>query len=206
MKIAIIGVGNIGGTLAKAWLKSGHKILLGVRDLESDGVQGLLSLSEGVSAKPIYEAAQEAEVILIAVPSAAVFEVVKNMGYVADKVIIDAMNSVGKKPEPFANTTEAIRHHTRCRHLVKCFNSTGWENIANPMYGDTAIDMFMAGSSEKGKQVAAQLSKEAGFAECYDIGGDDKVQLLEDFALFWINLAIMQRQGRNIAFKLLRRP
>ncbi len=205
MKIAIIGVGNIGGTLAKAWLQAGHDILLGVRDIESDGVQNLLSLSDRVVVKPIYEAAQEAEVILIAVPSQSVFDVAKNLGYVADKIIIDAMNSVGKKPDPYQNTAEALRALTRCRHLVKCFNSTGWENIANPQYPNMAIDMFVAGSSEKGKTVAAQLAKEVGFAECYDIGGDDKIQLLEDFALFWINLAIVQRQGRNIAFKLLKR-
>lgn len=205
MKIAIIGVGNIGGTLAKAWLAAGHEILLGVRDVESDGVQALMALSDRVVAKPIYEAAQEAEVILIAVPSQAVFDVAKNLGYVADKIIIDAMNSVGKKPEPYANTAEALKNLTHCRHLVKCFNGTGWENIANPLYGNIAIDMFVAGSSQKAKDVAITLAKEVGFAECYDIGGDDKIQLLEDFALFWINLAIMQRQGRNIAFKLLKR-
>ncbi|OWY24185.1 NADPH-dependent F420 reductase [Sphingobacteriales bacterium UPWRP_1] len=205
MKIAIIGTGNIGGTLAKAWLSAGHDILLGVRDIESDSVQQLLTASERVVAKPIYEAAQEAEVILIAVPSQAVFDVAKNLGYVADKVIIDAMNSVGRKPEPHPNTFEALKALTRCRHLVKCFNSTGWENMANPVYGNTSIDMFVAGSSQKGKDIAINLAKDVGFETCYDIGGDDKVQLLEDFALFWINLAIMQRQGRNIAFKLLKR-
>jgi len=205
MKIAIIGVGNIGGTLAKAWLKTGHDILLGVRDIESDGVQSLLALSDRVTVKPIYEAAQEAEVILIAVPSQSVFDVAKNLGYVADKIIIDAMNSVGTKPEPYRNTAEALLGLTRCRHLVKCFNSTGWENLAKPEYPLSAIDMFCAGNSEKGKTIVKQLAKEVGFAECYDIGGDDKIQLLEDFALFWINLAITQRQGRNIAFKLLKR-
>ena len=55
------------------------------------------------------------------------------------------------------------------------------------------------------KQIASQLSKEAGFSECYDFGGDDKVELLEQFAFSWINLAIIQKHGRNIAFKVLKR-
>jgi 8-hydroxy-5-deazaflavin:NADPH oxidoreductase len=55
------------------------------------------------------------------------------------------------------------------------------------------------------KTIATQLALDAGFATCIDFGGDDKVALLEQFALCWINLAMMQGMGRNIAFKLLKR-
>ena len=53
--------------------------------------------------------------------------------------------------------------------------------------------------------MAIQLAKDAGFAACYDIGGNDKFGLIEQFAFFWINLAMMQGQGREIGFKLLKR-
>jgi len=52
---------------------------------------------------------------------------------------------------------------------------------------------------------AEQLANDIGFGKCYDFGGDDKVELLEKFALSWINIAIMQGHGRNLAFKLLKR-
>lgn len=39
---------------------------------------------------------------------------------------------------------------------------------------------------------------------CINFGKADKVELLEKFAISWMNLAILQGQGRNIAFKLLR--
>ena len=65
--------------------------------------------------------------------------------------------------------------------------------------------MFVAGNSDKGKAMTIQLAKDAGFGECYDFGGDDKVALLEQFALSWINLAIMQGHGRGIAFKVVKR-
>ena len=55
------------------------------------------------------------------------------------------------------------------------------------------------------KALAHQLALDAGFATCIDFGKGDKVELLEKFALSWINLAILQGHGRNIAFKLLRR-
>jgi hypothetical protein len=65
--------------------------------------------------------------------------------------------------------------------------------------------MFMAGDCEKAKAVALQLSLDASFAKCLDFGKSDKVELLEKLVLSWINLAIMQGHGRNIAFKLVKR-
>ena len=75
----------------------------------------------------------------------------------------------------------------------------------DPKYGDDSADMFIAGSSEKAKIIARKLASELGFGRIYDFGGDDKVELLEQFALCWINLAILQKNGRNIAFKILSR-
>jgi len=205
MKIAIIGAGNVGGALALGWIKSGHEITIGARDMKSDKVTKVTSQNSSIKVKSIDEAALEAEVILIAASPAAVGEIAKQLGNVKDKVIIDAMNSISSKPAGFNNTFEALQSLTNCKNVTKCFNSTGFENMADPKYGNTSVDMFMAGSSIKGKQVAAHLAKDAGFAECYDFGGDDKVALLEQFALAWINLAIFQKQGRNIAMKVIKR-
>ncbi|HND89655.1 MAG TPA: NADPH-dependent F420 reductase, partial [Saprospiraceae bacterium] len=95
--------------------------------------------------------------------------------------------------------------HTQTRDVVKCFNTTGFNNMQNPVYDGVAIDAFMAGDSDKGKATARQLALDAGFAACYDVGGNDKFTLMEQFAFFWINLAMFQGQGREIGFKLLRR-
>ncbi|OQA03013.1 MAG: hypothetical protein BWY67_02486 [Bacteroidetes bacterium ADurb.Bin397] len=65
--------------------------------------------------------------------------------------------------------------------------------------------MFMAGDSATAKDIAVQLAIDCGFENCYDFGKSDKVSLLEKFALSWINLAIMQGHGRDIAFRIVRR-
>ncbi len=204
MNIAIIGTGNVGGALAERWAKAGHTIRLGVRDTANFKGKELLQLPN-TTVHLLADAVKASDVILIAATPQSVIAIVEQMGDVAGKVIIDAMNSVRTRPEPYADTFEALKALTKGAHLVKCFNSTGFENMRDPSYGDTAIDMFMAGSSEKGKTTARQLALDAGFAECYDFGGDDRVSLLEQFALAWINLAIMQGQGRGIAFKVIRR-
>lgn len=115
------------------------------------------------------------------------------------------MNSVRTQAGEFASTAEALRAWTTGAEVVKCFNATGWENMADPNYGGVAIDLFMAGDSVRGKAVARQLALDLGFAECYDFGGDDTIPLLEQFALAWINLALVQGQGRGTAFKVLKR-
>lgn len=205
MKIAIIGAGNVGGALASGWANAGHEVILGVRNLDDSEIKALVAANKNMSAKSVSDAAKEAEVILVSVPVAAIKDVAKSLGEVKNKIIIDATNSVFQKPEPYAHGVEAFKALTKCEDVVKCFNSTGFENMANPKYGDTGIDMFVAGSSQKGKAIAQQLAKNLGFAECYDFGGDDKVALLEQFALCWINLAIMQKHGRGLAFKILKR-
>lgn len=205
MKIAIIGAGKVGGALASGWARAGHSVILCVRNPGDREVQALVAANQNLSANTVTAAAQEAEVILVSVPVSALTEVARNLSGVKNKIIIDATNAVFQKPSPYAHGVEAFKALTQCQDVVKCFNSTGFENMANPKYGDTGIDMFVAGDSAKGKQVAAQLARDLGFAECYDFGGDDKIQLLENFALAWINLAIMQGRGRNIAFKLITR-
>ncbi|GAB4130514.1 MAG: hypothetical protein Fur0015_04410 [Ignavibacteriales bacterium] len=203
MKIAIIGAGNVGGALAKQWAKAGHTISLGLRDLNSSDAKELEKFSQNISSHTISDAIENAEVVLFATPPDAAVSVAKQNPPLKNKIVIDATNSVFKKPEPYKTAFEGIKKESGCEDVVKCFNSTGFENMENPKYGDVAIDMFAAGSSAKAKDVAKQLSLDAGFAECYDFGGDDKVELLEQFALSWINLAIMQKYGRNIAFKVI---
>ncbi len=205
MKIAIIGTGNVGGTLAAKWANSGHEIILGVRDTANFKGQDLLR-NPNTRVMPIKEAVKASESILLATPAPMAAEVANSLGDTSGKIIIDSMNVVmGRGPEGFRNTADAILANTATKDVVKCFNTTGFNNMENPKYGPHHLDMFTCGDSSKGKAVAVQLSKDAGFAECYDVGGNDKFQLMEQFAFFWINLAMVQGQGREIGFKLLKR-
>lgn len=203
MNIAIIGTGNVGGALATNWSKKGHNIFLGVQDESNFKGQALLK-NENTIAYPIQDAVAKSNVVLIATPPTAIFEVIEQMADFSNKVIIDATNSVMKNPEPYQTVYHCLADKTNAE-VVKCFNSTGFENMLNPVYDGQGIDMFMAGDSEKAKAVAKQLALDCGFGSCIDFGMSDKVELLEKFALSWINLAIMQGHGRNIAFKVVGR-
>lgn len=205
MNIAIIGTGNVGGALATKWANKGHHIYLGVRDVTNFKGKDLLSNSHTI-ALPIEEAVKQSEVVVLATPAMMAIDVAKSLGDTTGKVIIDTMNIVmGRGPEGFTNTTDAIRANTQTSDVVKCFNTTGFNNMINPKYGDQVLDVFVAGESAKGKEIAQQLALDAGFANCYNVGGNDRFELMEKFAFFWINLAMFQGQGREIGFKLLKR-
>lgn len=205
MKIAIIGTGNVGGALATKWAHKGHHILLGVRDTSSFKGKELLQ-NPNTTVSSISEAVKNADIILLATPAMMAVEVAKSLGNTEGKIIIDTMNIVmGRGPAGFTNTSDAILANTQSKDVVKCFNTTGFNNMVNPVYNNVAIDAFVAGDSERGKQAAIELAKDAGFAECYSIGGNDKFELMEKFAFFWINLAMFQGQGREIGFKLMKR-
>lgn len=204
MKIAIIGTGNVGGALARKWAQAGHQIILGVRNTEEFKGKELLK-EKNITAASTQEAVQNSDAILIAAVPQATAEIVKSMGDVAGKIIIDAMNSVRTKPDGFNNSFEALENLASGAEIVKCFNCVGYNVMADTNFNSTKADMYMAGNSERAKDVAKQLALDAGFENCYNFGGDDKAALLEQFALSWINLAMMQGQGREMIFKLLKR-
>lgn len=205
MKIAIIGTGNVGGALAKRLADANHTILLGVRNTDDFKGKELLNYSNKITALSIRDAVQQAEVIILSVPAQFASQTAQSLGDVSGKVIIDTMNGVFIKPDGFNNTADAILANCNCADVVKCFNTTGYENIINPIYKGQGMDMFTAGSSEKGVAIATLLAKEIDFENVYHFGGNDKFNLIEQMAMCWINLAIIQKQGRDMAFKIIRR-
>ena len=198
-KIAVIGIGNVGGALAGRWKSAGHQILIGSRNPEN--------INSDYTTLTIQDAARQADIILVATPGKAMPQVATSIGSIPGKIIIDATNSIGVSPEekkPF----EILKNVTG-GDVVKAFNTTGFENMANPVYdteyGQIAIDLFMAGGSPAAKEAVKQLAGHAGFGEVWDMGNDEKVPHVEAMAFAWINLAIIQKQGRNIALKMIRR-
>lgn len=205
MNIAIIGTGNIGGGLTRAWVKKGHRLFLGTRKPLSDSVRNLVNLNdELISAHAPEVAVSKAEVVLLAVPADVAFQVAKSLGNTEGKVIIDAMNAIFRKPEGFETTSSAITKGSGNNHIVKAFNMIGAENMDNPNYQDKCADMFICGEYESDKKTVLGLVNDAGFRG-FDIGGIDMEPALEHLAQIWGKLAFKANLGRNIAFKVLER-
>lgn len=210
MNIAILGAGNVGGALGKGWAAKGHSIYYGVPDPQSEKMQMLLkSIGQNVRVGSVHDAAESANIIVLATPWPATHDVVLAAGKVAGKIIIDCTNPLQADLSGLAighNTSaaEQIALLAVGAHVVKAFNTTGAGNMANTHYGSNEITMCIAGDDTAAKSTVTKLAQELGF-EAVDAGPLMNARLLEPFAMLWIYLAIKQGLGPNIAFKLLRR-
>ncbi len=207
MKIAIIGAGVVGSALAQGWIKAGHEIVFGARNPSSDKVRKALTAT-GARAMSIADAVAWGDAALLATPWPGTEEAVRAAGDYHGKPLLDATNpltptyalAVGH------NTSggEQVQAWAPSAKVVKIFNTTGYDNMVDPRYGDRKAAMVYAGDDDQAKQVAARLASDIGF-EPLDLGPLLTARYLEPAALVWIRLAITQKLGRNIAFGLLRR-
>ncbi|TNE47793.1 MAG: NADPH-dependent F420 reductase, partial [Bacteroidetes bacterium] len=145
MQIAIIGTGKVGGALATQWARAGHTIHLGVRDIGQFKGNHLLE-NPNTSLHLTRQAVQLSDVILVATPPELAPELTEVFGDVTGKVIVDATNAIRNRPGPYPTAYHAFAALTKAQ-VVKCFNTTGFENMSDPDYGSVRLDMFMAGDS-----------------------------------------------------------
>jgi 8-hydroxy-5-deazaflavin:NADPH oxidoreductase len=210
MEIAIIGAGDVGGTLGRLWVKKGHQIMFGVRNLQSHNVLNLIrSINSGVKVGTIGEAASFADVIVLAIPWMAVEEAIKSAGDLSGKILIDPTNPInadltGLVVESSASAAEEIAKWAKGSKVVKAFNSIGAKALDNLQFGMVRADAFICGDDFKSKTVVKKLATEIGF-DTVDAGPLMNARLLEYLALLWIQLAYSRQMGPNIAFKLLTR-
>ena len=198
MNVAIIGNGNVGVAVGQALGRCGHKVIFGVR-----------SPAPGASNEStVPEAIRQSNATILAVPFAAVEDVIKSAGDLAGKVLIDATNPLGMGDGALGLTmgyatsgAEQIAAQAPGSLVFKAFNQTGFENMANVRSYATRPVMFVAGDDPNGKQTVLTLVSDAGF-DAVDIGGLRQARLLEPFAMLWIELARKRGRGPNFTFSL----
>ena len=196
MKISIIGAGNIGGTLGEKWAGAGHAVRFGVRSPADPKFDDLRPLGPVLS---IPEALDGAEVVLLALPGAAVAEFAVQYGArLYGLIVIDATNNV-RSPE--MHNLAALQAQAPGAQLVRAFSTLGWENFANPQIGGETLDLFYCGQAAA-CPVADQLIRAVGLRPVY-LGGLEAAAAVDGLTRAWFALAFNQGRGRRIGFKLL---
>src|ERR1700730_18566242 len=98
MKISILGAGNVGGTLGRAWARKAHDVFFGVPRPGDAGTQELLTtIGSKARAGTVAEAAAAGDVIVLATPWPATRDAIQAAGDLAGKVVVDCTNP--RKPD-----------------------------------------------------------------------------------------------------------
>ena len=196
MKISIIGAGKIGSTLGRKWAGAGHTVKFGVRDPMDTKYEDLHSIAALAS---VSDAASFGEVILLALPGAAVPAFAAEHGQgLAGKIIIDATNNMRAVE---INSLAILGENIPEGQLVRAFNTLGWENFAEPEIAGVQIDLFFC-SAPSVRSAAERLISDVGLHPVY-IGDIDTAAVLDSMTRLWFALAIDQGYGRQTAFKML---
>jgi predicted dinucleotide-binding enzyme len=192
MRITIVGTGFIGGVLGRALAASGQDVTFASRHPDDDDV----AAGTQAAVAPVGDALGSADVIVLAVPGAAVRELTKeHAGALAGKLVIDATNQMG---EAVANARASLPASIR---YARAFNTLGGENMAEPVFPDgQQADMFFSAPEEDRSMVEAVIAG-VGVRPVYV--GQDQEALVDAVFQLWVALAFEQGRGRRMALKLL---
>src|SRR5260370_21846788 len=207
MRIAIIGAGNVGSALGRAWLAGREDVIFGVPNPADPKSRSLPE--ERLHTAP--EAARNAEVVVLATPWPGTEGAVTSVGDLAGKIVLDCTNPLGMGP----NGLELVLGHTTsggeqvaswapAASVFKTLNQIGAGSMDKAALFPVRPVMFVAGDDESKKPVVMSLVAKLRF-EPVDAGPLRIARLLEPYGMLWIDQALNRGRRQSFAFALTNR-
>lgn len=205
MDIAIIGAGSVGAALAASFSRAGHGVT--VTSTEAEEAQEVAAEVGGTAVDTNRQAAQSAEVVVLAVPYAAVKSILEDLGDAVDgKIIIDVNNRISHDDPASvidgSSNAEQIQAATPDSRVVKAFNTVFAARQADPEVDGIPLDGFVAADDEEAKEKVLELVSSVG-CRPVDAGGLAMARALEAMGALNISLQIRNNWSWQIGWKLL---
>ena len=199
MKIAVLGSGQVGQSLARGYARHGHDVVVGTRKSEVEG------LPMGTAAPAV----TDADLVVLGVAGRASVALAGSLSHLLEgKVLVDATNpldfSTGA-PRLFVGFEDSLGEQVQKAvpgaRVVKAYNTVGNALFVDPELPGGPPTMFIAGNDDAAKGIVTQLLQETGW-EVADLGGIEASRWLEAMCMAWV--AYGARTGTwGHAFKLL---
>ncbi|MHB1953548.1 MAG: NADPH-dependent F420 reductase [Sulfobacillus sp.] len=169
MNIALLGYGAMGSALATRLLGAGHTVVVGVRTpAAAPGTVG-----DRLRVTDFASAVRSAEIVILAVPYAAVVDVLRaagaGQGTLDHKIIIDLTNPLtsdyaGLTVGHTSSAAEEIARGVPRARVVKAFNTVFAQVMARgPEFGDARAPVFYAGDDTEANATVHSLIISLGF-------------------------------------------
>ncbi|WP_115787887.1 NADPH-dependent F420 reductase [Arthrobacter silvisoli] len=210
MKIAVLGTGTVGHTLAGELVELGHEVMMGSRESGNPkGTEWAAGAGPNASSGSFAQAAAMAEVVINATPGTVSLAALSEAGEanLDGKVLLDVSNpldhSSGFPPALSVCNTDSIaetiqRTFPRAR-VVKSLNTMGAPVMVDPQrLGRGEHDVFMAGNDPEAKAVVEGILRGFGWRpeRIRDLGGLDAARGLEMWLPLWLRIFMKQPQGK----------
>lgn len=185
MQIAIIGAGNVGKALATSLTRAGHDVTLTAANPQN--ARAAARETGASAATSNAEAAQSADLVVLAVPAGALDQVAGELGSkLSGKVVVDVTNRPTPNPDgPATSIAEELQQKVPGAKVVKAFNTLFASRQAQPTVSGIPADAFVAGDDAEAKQTVLDVVESAGFRPV-DVGSLATARTLEGMA--WLNI------------------
>lgn len=211
MRIAVLGTGPVGKTLAGKLAEQGHSVTVGTRDVaatmartdaDSFGNPPLSAWSEAhphVRVAPLPEAAAGADLVINATSGAGALSALDAVGEgaLAGTVLLDVSNpldfSGGMPPSlTVANTDslgEQIQRRFPAARVVKALNTMNAHLMVDPMQlADGDHTVFVSGDDADAKAAVADVLRSFGWSDIIDLGDLTTARGTEMYLPLWARL------------------
>jgi 8-hydroxy-5-deazaflavin:NADPH oxidoreductase len=211
MNVGILGSGLMGGKLGTLLARAGHSVVFSY-SRSQERLKGLArDAGGGARAGTPREAAQEADVLLLAVHWSRVDDVLKQAGHLVGKTILTCSLPMN------ADDTELIVAHTSSgaeevarraseTHVVAAFNTVPSEvlfDVFEARDHATRPSLVYCGDHDEGKETVARLISDVGF-DPVDAGPLRIARYMEPFGLLVAQLAYEGDGGPELAYRFER--
>ena len=191
--IAIIGTGRVASALGPRWAEQGNRIVYGSRDPNGSKARELVARTpDNATVTTPVDAVSQADIVLLAVPWTAAETVVKSLGDLSGKIVIDPTN-------PYQRTAAGLAEHTVATsagkliqdwlpqaRVVKAFNTLSSLTMANPASSGGPVTIPLVGNDAEAKAVVAKLVESIGL-EAIDLGPILYAHEVEGMLIVWAN-------------------
>jgi predicted dinucleotide-binding enzyme len=194
MKVAIIGAGNVGRSLAGSIVAAGHATTISSSNPADAAV--VAAAIGATAARTNRDAVNGADVVILAVPTATLFDVARDLGdALAGKIVVDVTN----RPTPDASgapqdrsIAEELQAIIPQAQVVKAFNTAFAARQAQPAVDGQRVDGYVASDDEAARTTVLELVDSIGF-RAIDAGPLSVARTLEGMA--WLNIALQLKYG-----------
>ena len=198
MRIAVIGTGIAGRTLAGALSGAGHDVVVGTRDV--DAALGLNDVAAWAGEQPavrllaLGDVAREADVVVNATNGNGSVAALQAVGDLDGVVVADVSNpldfSGGFPPTLFVKDTDSLGEQVQRAfpdaRVVKSLNTMTASLMVDPGQLGETTTVFVSGEDADAKAIVTALLADLGHRDVVDLGGIETARGVEMYLPLWL--------------------